>query len=115
MDQQKLNEALAFSNYRLTLQVHRQNIDATLHTSLTFSFQGCIFKASQELISFIDAALRSSLPLFVNDQSGNVVQIDDAKEFFNRCFEVYNDAMQTKKTFQQQLKSARSTAKIVGL
>ena len=115
MDQQKLNEALAFANYRLTLQVQRQNIDATFHTALVLSYRGSIFKVSRELISFTDAANRCGLPVLVDDQTGNVVQIDDPQEFLKQCFETYNAAMQAKKLAQQQLKSARSTAKIVGL
>jgi len=115
MDQQKLNEALAFANYRLTLQVQRHNIDATFHAALVLSHQGFIFKVSRELISFVDAALRSGLPVLVEDQTGNVVQIDNPQDFLNRCFETYNAATEAKKKAQQQLKSARSTAKIVGL
>jgi len=115
MDQQKLNEALAFANYRLTLQVQRQNIEATFHTALILSHQGSIFKVSRELISFVDTALRTGQALLVDDQTGNVVQIDNPQEFLNLCFETYNAAMQAKKVAQQQLKSARSTAKIVGL
>lgn len=115
MDQQRLNEALAFANYRLTLQVQRQNIDATFHTALILSHQGFIFKVSRELISFVDAAIRGGFPVLVDDQTGNVVQIDNPQDFLKQCFETYNAAMQAKKSSQQQLKSARSTAKIVGL
>ncbi len=111
----RLTDALAFANYRLTLQIQRQNIDARVQSALLVSYQGAIFKATQELISFVDAKLRNGSSLLVEDHSGNVIEIENAQEFISKLTQTYDSAMKLKQEEQQRLKSARSTAKIVGL
>jgi len=106
MDDKKLNEALAFANYRLTLQVQRQNIEARVESALLVSFNGAIFVALR--------ALRNE-QLLVEDNSNNVIAIEDANEFLKILLTAYDSAMQLKQEEQKRLKSARSTAKIVGL
>jgi hypothetical protein len=112
----RLNDALAFANYRLTLQVQRQNIEARVNSALLFSFQNAIFKATPELISYFDCAMRlGSKTVFIEDQSSNVIEITDTGNFMQLAFETYQSALQLKQQEQHRLKSARSTAKIVGL
>lgn len=113
---QRLNDALAFANYRLTLQVQRQNILARVEAALLVSYQNAIFRTSPELIAFVDAHQRiSTNPMFVNDQSDNSIKIENAKEFQELLVKAYDSAMQLKQQEQQKLKTARNPAKIVGL
>lgn len=113
---QRLNDALAFANYRLTLQVQRQNILARVEAALLVSYQNSIFRASTELVAFVDAHQRlSTSDLYVNDQSDNSVKIDNPKEFVEQLVRAYDSAMALKHQEQQRLKSARTPAKIVGL
>lgn len=111
----KLEDALVFANYRLTLQVQRQNINAQIEAALLVSHQGAIFKSTQELIAFVSVKTTRNEKVFVEDHSGNVITIDDANEFLNVLIQAYDSAMETKQVEQKKLKSARSTAKIVGL
>jgi putative heme degradation protein len=111
----KLEDALAFANYRLTLQVQRQNINAQIEAALLVSHQGAIFKSTVELIAFVGIKINRNEKVFVEDHSGNVITIDDANEFLNVLVQAYDSAMETKQVEQKKLKSARSTAKIVGL
>ncbi len=111
----RLDDALAFANYRLTLQVQRQNIDARVQSALLLSYQNAIFKTTQELMNFVDLKHRIGGELFVEDNSGNVIQINDCKEFLDKLIQTYDSAMSLKQEEQLRLKSARSTAKIVGL
>jgi hypothetical protein len=111
----RVSEALAFANYKLTLQVQRQNIDARVATAMLVSSQGAIFKTTQELISFVELHVRLGLELFVEDHSGNVIKIENTQEFLTLLTDAYMSAMQFKHAEQQKLKAARSTAKIVGL
>jgi|LauGreDrversion4_2_1035121.scaffolds.fasta_scaffold1139451_2 hypothetical protein len=115
MDDKKLNEALAFANYRLTLQVQRQNIEARVESALLVSFNGAIFKATQTLINFVALRTIRNEQLLVEDNSNNVITIDDVNEFLKILLTAYDSAMQLKQEEQKRLKSARSTAKIVGL
>ena len=115
MDDKKLNEALAFANYRLTLQVQRQNIEARVEAALLVSYNGALFKATQELINFVALRVMRNEPVLVEDNSTNVITILDSNEFLNLLLAAYDSAMQLKQDEQKRLKSARSTAKIVGL
>ena len=111
----RLNDALAFANYRLTLQVQRQNIDAQIDAALLVSYQNAIFKASQTLIAFVGLKTVRNETLLIEDNSGNVISIIDNNEFLSVLIKAYDAAMLLKQQEQQKLKSARSTAKIVGL
>lgn len=111
----RLTDALAFANYRLTLQIQRQNIDARVQSALLVSHQGAIFKATQELISFVDAKVRIGSELLVEDNSGNVITIENPQDFLKLLTQTYDSAMKLKQEEQKRLKSARTTAKIVGL
>jgi len=115
MDDKKLNEALAFANYRLTLQVQRQNIEARVEAALLVSYNGALFKASQTLINFVALRVIRSEQVLVEDNSTNVIMIEDGNNFLKILLDAYDSAMQLKKEEQKRLKSARSTAKIVGL
>ena len=115
MDDKKLNEALAFANYRLTLQVQRQNIEARVEAALLLSYNGAMFKASQELINFVGLRTIRGEQLLIEDNSNNVVTIENGNEFLKLLLDAYDSAMLLKQQEQQRLKSARSTAKIVGL
>jgi hypothetical protein len=115
MDDKKLNEALAFANYRLTLQVQRQNIEARVEAALLISHSGSLFKASQELINFVALRLMRQEQILVEDNSNNVVTIQNGEDFLKVLLSAYDSAMQLKQEEQKRLKSARSTAKIVGL
>ncbi len=113
---QRLNDALAFANYRLTLQIQRQNIMARVEAALLVSYQNSIFRASPELIGFVDAHSRlSKEPLIVNDQSDNAIVIESPAEFAEQLIKAYDSAMVLKQQEQQKLKTARNPAKIVGL
>ena len=43
----RLTDALAFANYRLTLQTHRKNIDARVEAMLLLNYNNSIFKDNQ--------------------------------------------------------------------
>jgi hypothetical protein len=111
----RLNDALAFANYRLTLQVQRQNIEARVNAALIVSYQNAIFKSTQTLITFVGLRATRAEKLLVEDNSGNVIQIENPNEFLTALLTAYDSAMELKQQELQKLKSARSTAKIVGL
>jgi hypothetical protein len=111
----RLNDALAFANYRLTLQVQRLNIDARVNAALIVSYQNAIFKSNQTLIAFVALRASRSNRLLVEDNSGNVIQIENPTEFLDALLLAYDSAMELKQQELQKLKSARSTSKVVGL
>lgn len=114
---QRLTQALEFANYRLTLQAQRQNILARVEAALLVSYQNTIFKSTPELISFVGvhSVASKDRPLYVDDQNGNTHKIENKSEFLQSLLEAYDNAYALKHQEQQKLKSARNTAKIVGL
>ena len=115
MDDKKLNEALAFANYRLTLQVQRQNIEARVEAALLVSYNGALFKATQQLINFVGLRTIRGEQILVEDNSNNAIAIENGNAFLKVLLDAYDSSMQLKQEEQKRLKSARSTAKIVGL
>lgn len=113
---QRLNDALAFANYRLTLQTHRKNIEARVNDALLVNHQGAIFKATQDLINFVDLyTARNENELYVDDHQGNTHLIEDKRVFLDLLIKTYNSAYSIKYQEQKKLKSARNPAKIVEL
>ena len=115
MDDSRLNDALAFANYRLTLQIQRQNIEARVTSALLLSYQGAIFKTTPELIAFVGLRTIRNEVLLVEDNSNNVITIANNNEFLDALISTYDSAMKLKLDEQLRLKTARTTAKIVGL
>lgn len=113
---QRITDALAFANYRLTLQTHRQNILARVEAALLVSYQNAIFRSSPELISFVGIqAARSNQPLYVDDTTGNTQCIEDANEFLEFLIRAYDTAYSLKHQEQEKLKTSRTPSKIVGI
>jgi hypothetical protein len=113
----RLNDALAFANYRLTLQIQRKNIEQRVTAALVLNYSGYVFNVSKELINFVSAHLQFNREsqLIIDDQKENAVVIDNPDEFIERMFACYNQAMQLKRAEQEKLKSARNPGKLVGL
>lgn len=112
---QKISDALAFANYRLTLQTHRQNIQARVEAALLVNYQNAIFRSSPELISFVGLLTMRDNPVYVDDTNGNTHLIDDASAFLDALISAYTSAHSLKHQEQQKLKTARTTSKIVGV
>ena len=49
----KLNKALEFSNYRITLNIQHNALKSKVQTLLNYSINGGTFEISQMLISFV--------------------------------------------------------------
>jgi hypothetical protein len=113
--EQRINDALAFANYRLTLQVQRKNIQARVKSALVISYQNSIFTVSKELISLVSVLSQSNFDVIVDDDSDNAVKIENPAGFLEILCATYRSAMQIKKEAQDKIKTARNPGKLVGL
>ena len=113
----RLNDALAFANYRLSLQIQRRNIEQRVLAALVVNYDGFVFNVSQELINFVSAHLQFNRDnqLIVDDQKENAIIINEPDKFISVLFNAYNQAMQLKRAEQEKLKLARNPGKLVGL
>lgn len=97
--EERLQKALEFSNYRLTLnnQLHKARTRA--ESLLTIAKNGGTFKINQEFICFLDFLVRQEkVKAIILDSNKIPVEILDVSAFLEeitvRYFEVTNDYLQ---------------------
>ena len=112
----RLQKALAFANYRLTLQTQRKNIDARVESMLLLNYNNHIFKVTQELIGYVSAqvTVNPKQVLYIEDSIGNTSAVEKSKDFLKSLLQTYNKALELKYKEQQKLKKARPTKTVVG-
>lgn len=112
----KLKEALEFSNYRLTLNNQKQNLKQRMNTMLTVGYSNSMFTATLELINFVQHLLDKKVEQFVFiDDNENPVLIKDLEDFHSKMFSAYNEALNEYYNDYEKLKKQRNTKSLVGL
>jgi len=112
----KLKEALEFSNFRLTLNNQKQNLKQRMNTMLTIGFNGNMFTAKLELINFVKQLLDLNVRQYIFlDDNENPVLITDLLEFHSRLLSTYTEALNEYYVENEKLKKLRDTKKLVGL
>lgn len=90
----RLQEALDFSNYRLTLSTQLNNLKIKLKSDLLFTYQNAIFSADLSQINYCKTLLDGTVKEFpFEDVNGAPVLIDNLNEFYTEMNKVYQRAM----------------------
>ena len=110
---ERLAKALEASNYRLTLNVQRENSKLKLKNHLVYSQNGGIFKITQDFISFIFALSQSKKSAVILDSNENPVKIDDLEDFYESILDIYQEGMNDYLIEYEKFKKLRTTAKVV--
>lgn len=110
---ERLAKALEASNYRLTLNVQRENSKLKLKNHLVYSQNGGIFKITQDFISFIFALSQSKKSTVILDSNENPVKIDDLEDFYESILDIYQEGMNDYLIEYEKFKKLRTTAKVV--
>ena len=110
---ERLAKALEASNYRLTLNVQRENSKLKLKNHLVYSQNGGIFKITQDFISFIFALSQSKKSAVILDSNENPVKIDDLEDFYESILDIYQEGMNDYLVEYEKFKKLRTTAKVV--
>jgi hypothetical protein len=110
---ERLAKALEASNYRLTLNVQRENSKLKLKNHLVYSQNGGIFKITQDFISFIFALSQSKKSAVILDSNENPVNIDDLEDFYESILDIYQEGMNDYLIEYEKFKKLRTTAKVV--
>ena len=110
---ERLAAALDASNYRLTLNIQRENSKLKLKNHLVYSQNGGIFKITQDFISFIFALSQSKKSAVVLDSNENPVKIDDLVDFYENILDIYQEGMNDYLIEFEKFKKLRTTAKVV--
>lgn len=112
----RLQQALAFANYKQTLNNQLQKLRIRAEGQLIIAESGGRFTINQELICFFDYIVRSGLKeATVLDDNKSPVMIVDTESFLKkittRYFEVTNDYLQEAKI----IKKSRDVKSILDL
>lgn len=112
---QRLNDALASANYRITLNTQKNNALIKLHTSLTYSTNGGTFNVNHELISFANALLQNGKQeaIFI-DVNNNPIEINNLRAFFDTIVDTYYAAVNDYFVEIKSINKSRSPKALVG-
>lgn len=110
---ERLAKALEASNYRLTLNIQRENSKLKLKNHLVYSQNGGIFKITQDFISFVFALSQSKKSAVILDSNENPVKIDDLEDFYESILDIYQEGMNDYLIEYEKFKKLRTTAKVV--
>jgi hypothetical protein len=113
----RLKNALDFSNYQQTLSVQRKTLREKMESKLTYGYNGGIFKIDRNLLTFvqilIDQERISGIPLL--DINDNPILIEDLTKFRDEIFDRYFTVTYEYLESYGKIKSSRSIEKLTDL
>jgi hypothetical protein len=109
---ERLEKALAFSNYRATIENRRKSVRRRFETMMVVHKNNGMFQADQDTIAFVDALIREGHnDAVLIDAKSNPVDIDDLKAFRTELFNTYFAATNEYATEMRKLAKARDVKK----
>lgn len=112
---ERLEAAIASSNYRITLNNQKQNARLKLERDLTFAANGGIFNVTPELITFTQALLTmGKTSVIMLDVNKNPIEIDNLSEFLESLVERYYECMNEFIVEFKAIQKARTSKALVG-
>jgi len=112
----KLKEALEFSNYRLTLNNQKQNLIQRMNVQLTIGYSNAMFTVTLDLLNFVQQLIDKKIEQFVFiDSNQNPVLITRLEDFHSKLFSAYAEALNEFYNDYEKIKKQRSTKGLVGL
>ena len=108
---ERIQKALEFSNYRLSLFNLKENIKLKVDSMLVYAINGGLFKSSPELISFVKLIIDSgrSSAVFI-DINGNPTEIVELQQFYVNRVDRYLQASNYYHVEYTKLRAARSVS-----
>jgi hypothetical protein len=114
---ERLKKSLEFANYRQTFAIQKRTLKEKIAATLTYGYNGGIFKIDQTLITFvqllIDQGRTSGVPLL--DVNNNPIMIEDLQVFKDEIFDRYFTTILEYYEQYELLKKSRSVEKLLDL
>lgn len=111
---ERLEKALAFSNYRITIENRRKAIQRRFEAMTVVYKNNGMFKANQETIAFINALIQSNhQQAIVLDSKSNPIIVENLQEFVEHLIGVYFAATNELMDEMKKLSKARDIKKVV--
>jgi len=112
---ERLNAAIAASNYRITLNNQRQNARLALQKGLTYAVNGGVFNIDATLISLVQSLIsmdkESAILLDVNQ---NPVEIENLQDFQESIVEIYYEKMNEFLAEFKSIQKSRTAKALIG-
>lgn len=110
---ERLQKALDFANFRVSLQNQRENLKLKLKEHLTYSVNGGTFSIDSNLISFVSVLLQKTEEAVLLDQNEIPIFIENLEEFYNEILSRYINATNEYHDEYEKLKKSRTVGKVV--
>lgn len=112
---ERLQKALEFSNYTLTLNNQKRNIKNRVAQLQLVHYNGGVFVANHETVSFFKTLvdLERDKNIVVMDSKENPVKVVDVKELLDKLVNAYFSAMNEYESENEKLRKARSIKQIM--
>lgn len=112
---ERLSEALASANYRITLNIQKQNALLKLQRNLTHSTNGGTFNVTPELISFVATLIsRGRTETILLDVNNNPIEISDLESFLETIMDIHYECLNEYLVDIRSIVKSRTPKAIVG-
>ena len=109
----RLQKALEFSKYRVSLFNRKEDLKIKLKSMLTYAHNGGVFTIDQSLITFVDLLSKQGRDtIILIDTNGNPIEIKEPAEFLAEIFSRYFEATNLYHSEYTKLKAARSVRSV---
>lgn len=109
----RLQKALEFSKYRVSLFNRKEDLKIKLKSMLTYAHNGGVFAIDQSLITFVDMLCKQGRDtIILIDTNGNPIEILAPTKFLAEIFSRYFEATNLYHSEYTKLKAARSVRSV---
>ena len=106
---ERLENALEFANYRITLGNQKRTIRQRMTVLTTVQYKTGVFQANPTTIAFVKALVDANkTSAIVLDTKDNPIDIEDLKEFLENLLGAYTEATNEYKVQLDKVKKARN-------
>lgn len=111
---ERLEKALKFSNYMVTLNNQRQILKEKFFEDCLYFIDGCQFTITRELVAFVGFLLeKNQTEAVLIDDNDIPAQVNDLQEFYSDITDQYFRASNNYYQEYYKLRSSRTVEKLV--
>ena len=113
---ERLEKALDFSNYMITLNNSKKVLEETFHQDIIYYYNGAQFTVDKELVCFCSIMLQNNqTSIVLVDDNNRPIEVTDLEAFLDEILDVYNTATNDYLTKYNALIKNRTIEKMVEL
>tara|TARA_B100001094_G_C18183546_1_gene802339 strand:- start:351 stop:698 length:348 start_codon:yes stop_codon:yes gene_type:complete len=111
---ERLEKALEFANYRITLSNQKRTIRQRMHVLQTVNYNKGVFNANPVVISFVKTLIDSGKQdAVILDSKESPIWIENLKEFLDSLLSAYTESTNEYKTQMDKIIKARNIKSIM--